>query len=49
VSAEAVGRPVDTDDRGSVQQSVEHGRGDGGVAERAGPVMWGWLMFNLTG
>jgi hypothetical protein len=29
---------VDADDGGSVQEAVEHGGGDGGIAERAGPV-----------
>lgn len=36
--AEPVGRAVDADHRGPVQEPVQHRRGDGGVPERRGPV-----------
>ena len=35
VGAQPVGGAVDAGDGGAVQQAVEHGGGDGGVAERA--------------
>src|ERR671922_2145762 len=38
VGAQPVGGSVDADHGGAVQEPVEHGGGDGGVAERAGPV-----------
>lgn len=37
VLAEPVGLPVEVDDDGAVQEPVEHGRGDGGVAEDLAP------------
>lgn len=38
VGAQPVGGPVDADHGGAVQQPVQHGRGDGGVAEGSSPV-----------
>src|SRR5215470_15065 len=38
VGAQPVGGAVDAGDGGTVQQPVEHGGGDGGVAEGGGPV-----------
>lgn len=37
VVAEPVGRSVEGDDDGAVQESVEHRGGDGGVAEDLAP------------
>ena len=41
VVAEAVGLAVEVEDDGSVQQAVEHGGGDGGVAEDLSPGVHG--------
>jgi hypothetical protein len=38
VSTQPIGRPVDADHSSAVQEPIEHGRGDGGVTERAGPI-----------
>ena len=38
VGAHAVGRPVDGDDGGVVQEAVEDGGGDGGVGQHGAPV-----------
>ena len=37
VVAEAVGVAVEVEDDGSVEEAVEHGGGDGGVAEDVAP------------
>ena len=48
VVAEAVAVAVEVHDDGAVQESVEHGGGDGGVAEDLAPSIWNWHRFVLT-
>ena len=45
VVTQAVGLAVEVDDHRAVQEAVEHGRGDGGVAEDLTPGNWSWHMF----
>lgn len=47
VVSQAVGVAVEVEDYRAVQEAVEHGRGDGGVAEDFAPFNWGWHMFVL--
>lgn len=48
VVSQAVGVAVEVEDYRAVQEAVEHGRGDGGVAEDFAPFNWGWHMFVVT-
>ena len=45
VVAEAVGVAVEVEHDGAVQEAVEHGGGDGGVAEDVAPGTWKWHKF----
>src|SRR6266542_2896363 len=42
---EPVAVALERDDGGVVDQPVDHGRGDHGVAEDLAPAIWGWVMF----
>ena len=48
VVAEAVGVAVQGQDDGAVQEPVEEGGGDGGVAEDLAPGNWNWLKFPIV-
>lgn len=48
VVAEAVGVAVEGEHDGAVQEPVEEGGGDGGVAEDLSPGNWNWLRFLIA-
>ena len=44
-SSHAVGVALEGVDLGMVDQAVDHGSGDGVVAEDLAPANWGWHLF----
>ena len=46
VGSESVAVAGDVDDGAAVQEPVEHGGGDGGVAEDVSPGTWNWHTFD---
>jgi hypothetical protein len=48
VAAEAVGVAVEGEHDRAVQEPVEEGSGDGGIAEDLTPRNWNWLRFLIA-
>ena len=48
VVSEAVAVAVEVEHDGAVQEPVEHGGSDGGVAEDFAPATWNWHRFDFV-